>query len=105
LIIRFNEPRLDYKDVLPAALAFAQRALAAAAILARADATILRRFIFGLLEAHANMTCFLGRPGFLLGATGELESRSEANSFSNSTIFSLRSAAYLAVPESTIAGR
>ena len=83
---------VHYSECFPAAFAFAQRAFAAAAILARAAADILRRLVLGLSTVAA--ISFLGLPGFRLPGRTGLEPRSEESSFSNLMISSLRSAAW-----------
>lgn len=103
--------KMDYSDFLPAALSLAQRAFAAAEILALAAALIVR-FLAGALMAGFAALIFAQRAfcafailalpaalilpffGALAGAGVEAPSI-EASSLVNASIFSLRSAACL----------
>src|ERR1017187_6311088 len=100
---------MDYSDFFPAALALAQRAFAAAEILALAAALIFLFFAGALATGFAPLTfahrafcaaAILARPAALIlrffGALADTEAgapRVEASSLFNASIFSLMSAA------------
>src|ERR1039457_5862726 len=102
--------KTDYSDVLPAAFTLAQRALAAAAILARPAALIVYFFLTMCFAAGLALLTFAQRAflaaailaraaalilDFFFGAEAavDAEPRREASSCCNAAIFSVRSAA------------